>query len=209
MTDIVLVRHGETEWHAENRYTGHTDVSLTARGTAQAHDLSRWAGAAGLDAIWSSDLSRARHTAQPAVDTTGLDLVVDPRLRELDFGRAEGHTRAEMRQSMPGAVEAFLADPVAHHMPGGEHPETATARGLESLREIAAAYPTGRVLVVGHTTLIRLMACALFQLPLRDYRRLLPFVHNGFLNELRLSAGRVSLLSWNSPPNGLRKADDL
>ncbi|PSL05475.1 putative phosphoglycerate mutase [Haloactinopolyspora alba] len=206
MTDIVLVRHGETEWHAENRYSGNTDVQLTPRGTAQARELARWARAAGLDAIWSSDLSRSRHTAQPAADATGLDLVVDRRLRELDFGRAEGQTRSELQQLVPGVVEAFVADPVAHHMPGGEHPESAAERGLECLREIAAAHPTGRVLVVGHTTLIRLMVCALLQLPLREYRRLMPFVHNGFLNEIRLRDGRASLLSWNAPP-GRPEAD--
>ncbi len=209
MTDIVLVRHGETEWHAENRYTGSTEVELTARGKAQAHDLATWAGGAGLDAIWSSDLSRARYTAQPAASTTGLELVTDPRLREVDFGHAEGRTRAELQESMPGVVEAFIADPVANHMPGGEHPESAAERGIDGLREITATYPTGRVLVVGHTTLIRLMVCALFELPLREYRRLLPFVHNGFLNEFRFTDGHVSLLSWNSSPNGQRKTADL
>lgn len=202
MTDIVLVRHGETTWHAENRYVGASDVPLTERGLEQARQLAHWAQSADLAAVWSSDLARAVDTARPTADATGMQLTVDPRLRELDFGDAEGLTRDEMRVAMPEAVAAFLRDPVAHHLPGGEDPHEAAQRAVDCLHDIADRHVGERVLVVCHTTIIRLVFCSLIGVPLAEYRRLLPFVHNGFLNEVRLHDGQVSMLSWNAPPDG-------
>ena len=72
MTDLVLVRHGETVWHAENRYAGVSDVALTPRGEEQAARLARWARTAGLVAVWSSPLSRARRTAQGCAGAADL-----------------------------------------------------------------------------------------------------------------------------------------
>jgi broad specificity phosphatase PhoE len=200
VTDIVLVRHGETTWHAENRYAGGSDIPLTPRGIEQARQLARWAGAAGVDGVWASNLSRAMLTAQPCAEAAGLEMQVDARLRELDFGRGEGLTQAQMAEAMPDALAAFLQDPVAHHLPAGENPKDAAERGLACLYDIAAAHPSRRVLVVCHTTIIRLMICSLLGLPLGEYRRLLPAVHNGFLNEIRLRHDGVALLSWNAPP---------
>lgn len=75
------------------------------------------------------------------------------------------------------------------------------ARGLTCLTELAAGHPDGRLLVVCHGTLIRVMLCSMLDLPLGAYRRLLPVVRNGHLNEVRLGAdGRAALLSWNALP---------
>lgn len=207
MTDFVLVRHGEST-HRSDGYVGSTDVPLTERGREQATELAEWAMSAGLDGVWASDLIRASETAQPSAEVLGLQLHVEPRLREVDFGSAEGRTRDELKTEMPDAYNAFARDPVANHWPGGEDPTAAADRGLDCLRQIAAAAPDGRVLIVCHTTLIRLMMCALLGLPLREYRRRFPFVHNGFLNEVRLSDGHFAMLSWNAPPADLGKNDD-
>ncbi|MDX6744203.1 histidine phosphatase family protein [Actinocorallia sp. A-T 12471] len=195
MTDLVLVRHGQTVWHAENRYAGVSDVALTDEGTRQAERLAVWAKGAGLDAVWSSTLSRARITAQASADAAGLDLRVDARLRELDFGRAEGLTKAEQEAAFPAERAAFEADPAAHPLPGGEDPHAAAERFISCLAEIEG----GRVLVVAHTTAIRLALCRLLGLPLGEYRRLLPRLDNGALTEIRLRDGRAALLQYNSP----------
>ena len=76
MGNLVLVRHGQTVWHAENRYAGRSDVALTPRGVEQAAQLAVWAQTAGLAAVWSSTLSRARITAQACSEAAGLPLVV-------------------------------------------------------------------------------------------------------------------------------------
>lgn len=209
MTDIVLVRHGETTWHADDRYAGATDVPLSERGHEQAEVLARWAASAGLTAVWSSDMSRTQDTARPSAAGTGLPLNVDSRLREIDFGDVEGKPRTAIERELPEVFAAFRADPVANHMPGGEDPRAAAARALEYVREIAGTHPDGRVLIVCHTTLIRLMVCSLIGVPLRNYRVLFPFIANGHLNEVRLTGERVSMLSWNALPNEYQKADDL
>ncbi|MGH3434223.1 MAG: histidine phosphatase family protein [Thermocrispum sp.] len=82
MTHIVMVRHGETVWHADNRYAGASDVPLTDQGHAQARLLTEWAKTAGLSACYSSTLSRAKDTARPVAEALGLPVRDDARLRE-------------------------------------------------------------------------------------------------------------------------------
>jgi len=200
MTDVVLVRHGETVWHAENRYAGVSDVALTPRGEQQAGRLAAWARTAGLVAVWSSPLSRARRTAQGCAMVADLPLDVDERLRELDFGKGEGLTSAEMTERFPEARAAFLDDPVANPLPGGEDPVAAAQRFTECLQEITEKHPDGRVLVVAHSSAIRLALCRLIGVPLTEYRRLFPALRNCALTELRLRAGHAALLQFNSPP---------
>jgi broad specificity phosphatase PhoE len=202
VTHVVLVRHGETVWHVDNRYAGRTDIALTPRGREQAKRLAQWTAAAGLEAIWSSPLSRARETAAVGALATGLEPHIDERLSELDFGRGEGLTQAEMQQQFPEALAAFHSDPVANHLPGGEDPKEAVARAVACLEDIARAHPAGRVLVVAHTTLIRLTLCRLIGVPVANYRRLFPFVRNGAITEIRLDGDGVSLMQFNTPLDG-------
>ncbi|GAB2607464.1 hypothetical protein GCM10027168_45280 [Streptomyces capparidis] len=198
-TALFLARHGETVWHDENRYVGVSDIALTPRGLEQAEALGAWAARAGLSAIVTSPLSRARRTAAPAVRATGLDAVVEPDLRELDFGIAEGRTLGELRASHPDEVAAFLRDPAAHPLPGGEDPAAAAERGAAALHRAAGAHPGGRVLVVAHNTLFRLVLCRLLGIPAAEYRRVLPGLRNCALTELRVTSGRVSLMAYNVP----------
>ena len=199
MTDLVLVRHGQTVWHAENRYAGSSDVALTTHGREQAAQLAGWARTARLTAVWASPLSRARITATACADVTGVPLQIDERLRELDFGAAEGLTSAEMKGRFPDAFEAFRADPVANHLPDGEDPVKAADRFTACLHDLAQQHPDGRVLVVAHTTAIRLALCRLIGVPLSEYRRLFPFVRNCGLTELRLTDGQAAVLQFNTP----------
>jgi probable phosphoglycerate mutase len=202
VTRFFLVRHAETDWHAENRYAGVSDVDLTARGLDQAQRLGVWAGAAGLVGIWTSDLSRARRTAAACAEATDAPLAVDVRLRELDFGAAEGLTRREIEQRFPGVAESFARDPVGHHLPGGEDPVQAARRFVECLREITTRHPDGPVLVVSHSTVLRLALCSLIGVPLSEYRRLFPSVGNCALTQIRLQRDEVALLQFNAPIDG-------
>jgi broad specificity phosphatase PhoE len=199
MTRLILVRHGETEWHAENRYAGVSDVALTPLGLDQARALAGWAAAARPDAVWCSDLSRSRLTAAPSAAAIGARPHVDGRLRELDFGQGEGLTRAEMERKFPEELRAFLADPVAAHLPGGEDPAAAARRFTACLADIARLHEGGRVLVVAHSTAIRLALCRLLGMPLKDYRRRFPSLGNCALTEIRLRDGEAALLEFNTP----------
>lgn len=162
---LLLARHGQTVWHAENRYAGVSDVSLTDTGRAQADALGRWAAAHPVDAIWTSPLSRAVITADPACRALGLTPHREPGLRECDFGVLEGRTLAEFAAQDPAAAEAFRTDPVANPFPRAEDPSAAAERGAAALHRIAAAHPGERVLVVAHNTLLRLVLCTLLSIP--------------------------------------------
>lgn len=198
-TRIVLTRHGESEWHADNRYAGRSDIELTERGRSQAKALGEWAGDADLAAIYASPQRRAHESALPAAERAGLEIGVDDRLRELDFGVAEGRTRAEMDRDLPDDLAAFRHDPVTHHFRDGEKPDVAADRCLAALTEIATAHDGGRVLVVAHSTTFRLTLCRLLGLPLASYRGIFPHLDNCALNEIALDGDRVSLLSLNVP----------
>ena len=106
----------------------------------------------------------------------------------------------------PDAVAAFRTDPVANHLPDGEDPVKAADRFTACLHDIAQQHPDGRVLVVSHTTAIRLALCRLIGVPLSAYRRLFPFVRNCGLTELRLTDGQTAVLEFNTPiePEGFR-----
>ncbi|MFJ5266124.1 histidine phosphatase family protein [Streptomyces sp. NPDC088387] len=197
---LLLARHGQTVWHAENRYAGISDVPLTDVGRAQARALGRWATAHPVDAIWTSPLSRAVETAAPACAALSLAPHREPALTECDFGVLEGRTLAEFAAEDPERAEAFRTDPVAHPFPAAEDPAAAAARGTAALRRIAAAHPDGRVLVVAHNTLLRLVLCALLSIPLGEYRRVFPRLRNTAITELRLAPnGPAALLSLNVP----------
>jgi broad specificity phosphatase PhoE len=199
MTRLVLVRHGETLWHRENRYAGTSDVELSPLGRTQARDLAEWATTAALDGVWASPLSRAEETARACAELTDTRLGTDERLRELDFGDAEGLTRPEMEARFPDAARDFQRDPVRHQLPGGEDPVRAAGRFTSCLNEIAERHPTGRVLVVAHSTVIRLTLCALIGVELSRYRRLFPALGNCALTEMTLDASDVALLQFNTP----------
>ncbi|MFJ8330656.1 histidine phosphatase family protein [Streptomyces sp. NPDC094437] len=198
-TTLLLARHGQTVWHAENRYAGVSDVALTDTGRAQAEALGRWAGAHPVDAVWTSPVSRAVVTAEPACRALGLTPHREPDLRECDFGVVEGRTLAEFAAENPEGAAAFRADPVAHPFPGAEDPAAAAARGAAALYRIAAAHPGERVLVVAHNTLFRLILCTLLSIPVRDYRRVFPSLRNAAVTELRFTAGSVGLIALNVP----------
>ncbi|KOG32408.1 histidine phosphatase family protein [Streptomyces resistomycificus] len=197
---LLLARHGQTVWHAENRYAGVSDVSLTDTGREQAEALGRWAAAHPVDAVWTSPVSRAVVTAEPACRALGLTPHREPGLRECDFGVVEGRTLAEFAAEDPAGAAAYRADPVAHPFPGAEDPKAAAARGAEALRRIAAAHPGERVLVVAHNTLFRLVLCTLLSIPAGEYRRVFPRLLNAAISELRVTPdGSAALLSLNVP----------
>ncbi|MGW2780741.1 histidine phosphatase family protein [Streptomyces populi] len=198
-TTLLLVRHGQTVWHAENRYAGVSDVHLTDEGRAQAEALGRWAAAHPVDAVWTSTMSRAVATAEPACRALGLVARREPTLRECDFGVLEGRTLAEFEQENPARAKAYRADPVSYPFPEAEDPRTAAARGTHALRRIAEAHPGERVLVVAHNTLLRLVLCTVLSIPLGEYRRVLPSLRNAAVTELRMEDGAAALVSLNVP----------
>ncbi len=151
MTTLLLVRHGETDWNADGRLQGQTDRPLNDFGRRQAQQLAEDLGAEELEAIYSSDLARARETAEIVGEQLGLPVTLDPDLREKDWGNWEGLTPVERDR-----VE-FV----------GETTEAHQERTLRALRRIAERHAGDRpVLVVTHGGSLRRVQVAVLGMAL-------------------------------------------
>jgi len=197
---LTLVRHGETSANLDGVWHGSTDTPLTARGRVQAKRVADYLGAEHRDssAIYSSDLQRARHTADAIAGALGLALRLDAELREFDLGEWEGRSFAELFE-----VERFWHnmkdDP--HFAPhGGESPLQVTQRFTTALRRIAGAHPGERVIVVAHGGALSMALadlvdghytrwqhvmdnCAVSELVIEPEPSLLRFNHTGHLSD--------------------------
>jgi 2,3-bisphosphoglycerate-dependent phosphoglycerate mutase len=193
---LLLTRHAETVWHRENRYAGTSDIDLTPHGVQQAQRLADWVRTSGVNVIVCSPVRRARETAAPSAAATGLEIAVEDDLREVGFGIAEGRTLAELD---PDVDARFRADPSASPFPGAEQPTVAAERCADALRRIAARHADDTVLVVGHSTVLRLGLCLLLGLPVGRYRQVFPRLDNVAITEIALVDHGAALLTLNVP----------
>ena len=193
---LLLARHGQTEWHRDNRYVSRTDIALTETGHAQALALAHRAEREKVDLVFSSPLGRALLTAKPAAAARNLEPETDERLRELDFGEWEGRTLAEIREEDPESVRRF-EESGEHGFPGGEPLHEGAERVFDVFAELSRSHAGGTVLVVAHNTLLRLALCRMLGVELGQYRRLLPRVLNGALSEVHVTESGGALYSFN------------
>lgn len=150
MTQLILIRHGETLWNTERRMQGQLDSALTERGVWQACRLGERMRDLSFVALYSSDLPRARLTAQRIADATGHSIIDDARLRERHFGLFEGMTRDEMQARDPEVYARFMSRDPRFAVPGGESPAGFSARCRAALEDIAARHPGATIAVVTH-----------------------------------------------------------
>ncbi|MBC7242501.1 MAG: alpha-ribazole phosphatase [Anaerolineae bacterium] len=150
MLRLLLIRHGQTLWNAELRYQGQTDVPLNELGRRQAEALGRRLAGETIHAVYASDLQRAVDTAIPLAVPRRLEIIKEPRLRELNFGEWEGHTFEEIRQRDPEAYQAWLRAPERFSAPGGETDTQLRERVRAWLDEVRAKHDEQTIAVVAH-----------------------------------------------------------
>lgn len=168
MTELLLIRHGETDWNVEGRYQGQSDVPLNDRGHAQAVKLAGELKDAQVDAIYSSDLARAQGTAEVLAEVANAPLVLDPRLREIHQGLWEGMLFQDIQQKYAEAFELRKQDPLKVAPPEGETVGQLRSRVLAALRDILQAHPDGRVAVVSHGLSLALIGVELKGIPIEQ-----------------------------------------
>ena len=166
MTELVLIRHGETDWNRELRWQGQTDVPLNPAGMRQAQAAAESLRGTKLEAIYTSDLQRARQTAEAVAAATGARVRQDRRLREIALGAWEGMTFDEIHRRDGEALDLFRGDPANRRAPGGESVPEVRVRVLACLQEILRAFPDGRVAVVSHGLALAVVKVLLLGLPL-------------------------------------------
>ena len=175
MTTLILVRHGETDWNAERRWQGHSDPKLNDAGREQARRLA--GELARVDALYSSDLARARETAEIVARTIGVEVRFDERLRERGFGAWEGLTMEEIESSYPDDQRRWLAGTG----PGARdaEPFEAFAERVGSfVDEIGQRHAGEEVLVVAHGGTIRVVHALAAGLDYVQDHRSIPAVAN-------------------------------
>jgi broad specificity phosphatase PhoE len=165
LTTIYLMRHGQTEHNASGRLMGHRDIALDETGRAQATTAAALLASRPLQAIYSSDLQRARCTAEAVATRLALEVIPRPALREVDVGLWEGLTGAEIRERFPDILAAMEKDPFSTRRPGGESYAEMSFRVWSALNEIAATHRGEEVLAVSHGGPMRAIICRVLDLP--------------------------------------------
>ncbi|MDG4782995.1 bifunctional RNase H/acid phosphatase [Micromonospora sp. WMMD961] len=198
-TRLILVRHGETEYTEQRRYSGRGDVPLSEKGRAQVRETATRVAALApsVAAVLSSPLSRCTATAAAIAGALGdVPVRTEDDLIECDFGQWEGRTFAEVRQQWPGEMDAWLASPRIAP-PGGESFTHVAERAHRVVAGLLTAYPGETVVIVSHVSPIKLV--------LRDALA----AGDGFLHRLFLDAAGISVLDmWPDGGVAVRTVND-
>ena len=173
-TTIYMIRHGETPWNIEGRYQGQLDPPLTEKGQQQAQATALKLAPLGFDAIYSSDLTRARQTAEALARATGLPIQFDSRLREIHQGKWQGVLIGDIRKGWPDELAGWENDPWNHHPPEGESLQAQQARVTAAFDDIVARHLSGKVAVFTHKLPIALLKIRLQGPPPEQIWSLLP-----------------------------------
>ncbi len=171
-TLVYLVRHGETTWNCEKRLQGQHDSPLTSLGIRQTHDLASRLSAVRFDAVYSSDLERAKQTAQ--IITGRLDSATiryDGRIRERHFGDFQGYTWEEIRAAYPDEAERELSGDPMNQVPGGESKHQLLIRAVSFFDDVVRCHSGQKVLVVSHGGVINVWTKHVLKVPLEAPRR--------------------------------------
>jgi probable phosphoglycerate mutase len=199
MTEIWLVRHGETPWNAERRVQGWEDIDLNETGVEQARALGRHIkkltqAGQRLDAVYTSDLKRAHATAQTVAREVGLPLNIHEGVRERHFGVLQGLVYDEMDAHAPEAAAIWRARDPNAELPGGESLGFFYARVVEAINEIAARHVGQCVMVVSHGGAMDIIWRHANQVSLQAPRQA-PLL-NASLNRLNVSPQGWSVIRW-------------
>ena len=174
-TRLLLVRHGQTDAAVTGRTQGRVDNPLNATGHLQAEALAaRIARERERPTVLvSSPASRALATATPLATALGLDVSTDARLLEMDYGRLDDRTGAELRAQEPEFMARWAEDdPADLRMPGGETIREVQERMLRMVAELASAHAGETVAVFSHGFAIRSLLCGVLGVPLASFRRI-------------------------------------
>jgi 2,3-bisphosphoglycerate-dependent phosphoglycerate mutase len=207
VTEILLIRHGETAWNAIKRLQGHLDVPLNAAGERQAAALGRALRDESLDAIIASDLQRARQTAQAIAEPSGMQVVCDPGLRERCYGAFEGLLYPEISQRYPEAHAAWQRRDIDARFPPGVHiAETLrefSQRAVSTISRLVSAGKYRRVALVTHGGVLE---CAYRAGQGLGFDRARDFeILNASINRFAWNGTSMKLLHWGD----VRHLDDL
>ncbi len=199
MIELLLIRHGETAWNRERRMQGHIDIPLSEAGVRQAQALGRALAAERPLAIYSSDLGRARATAQPAADAHNMPVILRASLRERCYGAFEGLLYDEISQRYPQAFAAWRARELHARFPEGERQaETQQEfhdRAVQAVTGIVSAHPACKLVVVTHGGVLDCLYRAATGMSIEAERNF--GIVNAAINRLQWDGQRFRIVQWS------------
>jgi probable phosphoglycerate mutase len=193
-TRVLAVRHGETAWNVQTRVQGQLDIGLNERGRWQATRLDEALADETIDAVYSSDLARARDTAVALAARRGLPLHHDVGLRERGFGTFEGHTFADIEQRWPEQSLRWRRRDPEFGPDGGEALRDFYARAVATALRLAERHTGGTVLLVTHGGVLDCLYRAATRIELQAPRTWQ--LVNAGINRLLHSAEGFTLVGW-------------
>jgi probable phosphoglycerate mutase len=209
-TQLIIVRHGQTEWNIKGIRQGHLDSPLTGRGLAQAKALGQRLAREKFSVLYSSDLGRAIETAKEIVSVTGHQIVTDARLRERHLGIFQGLNADEINERYPEERRLMRTSGPGYVIPGGESMIQQVERNVAFLDSLAVRHAGETVVVVTHGGVVSGFFRHTLAIPL-DAPRRFEFVNAG-LNVFAHEDGNWLLLTWGDvshlAPGAASEGDD-
>lgn len=196
MLELLVIRHGETDYNRQQRFQGQIDVPLNATGEQQARRLAERLADEPIDVLLASDLQRAQSTAAPLAARRGLPVQLAPGWREQCFGVLEGLDFPTIQQQHAALWDQWSRHDADYALPGGgESNRSFHARVVQAMRDVQAAHRGQRIAVVSHGGVLDMLWRTAHGLPLSGAREC--DIPNTGLNWLRLADdGRLSIASW-------------
>ncbi len=198
MLKIMLVRHGVTDWNTLGKIQGISDTHLSPDGLHQARLLAAHCPFEKADAIYSSDLARAKTTALVLSNKFNLPVTHLPELRETNFGDWEGNFFREMVDKDPENFKAFFEEPEKLKINNGETFLQTQVRAMNALKKIISVHEEKKdshVIIVSHGSVNRCVLCAILEMPLKKMWAITQF--NTGVNILRVIDGNISVELMN------------
>lgn len=209
-TQLIIVRHGQTEWNIAGIRQGHLDSRLTERGMAQAKALAQRLARERFSALYSSDLGRAVQTAMAIADLTGHEIITDPRLRERHLGIFQGLSGNEILEKYPEERRMLRTLGPDYVIPGGESMKQQVERNVAYLTDLAHKHVGETIVVVTHGGVVSGFFRQTLAIPL-DAPRRFEFVNAG-LNVFAYEEESWVLLTWGDvshlAPGAASEGDD-
>lgn len=194
MTELVLIRHGETDMNRELRFQGHVNVGLNAIGLEQARRLAARLCTEQADALYASDLLRARQTAEPIAAGLALQPVPESGLREQNFGRVDGMRVDDIQREHPDAWAGWLRFEEDFCMPDGESTRAFHQRVMQAVQRVIAAHPDEKVVIVTHGGVLDMIYRTAMSLGLNGPRQ--SDIPNAGVNRIRVRNGALEIVDW-------------
>ena len=196
VTELILVRHGETSWNKESKFQGNKNIKLNQVGINQAKKLAERLSTIDLDVIYSSNLDRAKKTAEIVDKKHKLGVIVKPELQEIDFGVWEGLTFEQIEDKYQDEFDSWKSNPVKHKPDGGENLIDVKNRVFNVINTILENHQDKTILVVAHGGVNRVLISSFLEMPLNKCWRLNQI--NTAVNVLSINDSEVVLELFNS-----------